>query len=205
VKTDLFAETNMQFLKLILGFSPWLAFMFIAHDSLFRLKLGLAVALVLSIVMGVLRLHRGVILWAGLAFFVYATVAVAGFEHMWTVSHMGILAHGTLGLSTWYTVIVKRPFTLDYAREQTDPALWNHPSFIGTNMILSAAWGVVFTLGAANALRRLVWHSLADWQYEVVNYAFMLTCVVFTTVYPGYVRRRRLQAEKVLAAGDKLA
>jgi hypothetical protein len=59
----------MFFLKLILAFAPWLAFLIIAHGSLFRLKLGLIVALVLSIGMGVARLHRGVILWVGLVFF----------------------------------------------------------------------------------------------------------------------------------------
>ena len=37
----------MGFLKLVLAFAPWLAFLFIAHGSLFRLKLGLVVALVL--------------------------------------------------------------------------------------------------------------------------------------------------------------
>ena len=38
----------MSFLKLLLAFLPWLSFLVIAHGSLFRLKLGLVVALILS-------------------------------------------------------------------------------------------------------------------------------------------------------------
>ncbi len=79
----------MSFFKLLLAFSPWLSFLLIARDSLFRLKLGLVVAFVLVVVMGITRLHRGIILWAGLLFFTYATVAVALLNNMWIAQHMG--------------------------------------------------------------------------------------------------------------------
>ena len=42
----------LDFLKLILAFAPWIAFLIIARDSLFRLKLGLVIALVPNIAMG---------------------------------------------------------------------------------------------------------------------------------------------------------
>jgi hypothetical protein len=42
----------LDFLKLILAFAPRIAFLIIARDSLFRLKLGLVVALVPNIAMG---------------------------------------------------------------------------------------------------------------------------------------------------------
>jgi hypothetical protein len=52
----------MSFLKLLLSFAPWISFLIIAQGSLPRLKIGLIVALLISIGMGVARLHRGVIL-----------------------------------------------------------------------------------------------------------------------------------------------
>lgn len=110
----------MSFFKLLLAFAPWLSFLIIAHDSLFRLKLGLIVALVLSIIMGVARLHRGIILWAGLLFFTSATVAVVLLNNIWTVKYMGILANATLAVSSWMTIALKKPFSLDYAREHTE-------------------------------------------------------------------------------------
>lgn len=179
----------MQFFKLVFSFAPWLSFMIIAHDSLFRLKLGLVTALVMSVVMGVLRLHRGVILWVGLAFFSYATIAVLAFENMWTVKYMGILAHASLCVGTWYTVLVKRPFTLEYAREQVDPALWNSRSFIQTNMIITAAWGGCFAIGALIAWHKVTWQVLPNWGYEIINYSLMISCMIFSTAYPAYLRR----------------
>jgi hypothetical protein len=122
----------MSFFKLLLTFSTWLSFLFIARGSLVRLKLGLVVALVLSVAMGITRLHRGVILWAGLLFFTYATLAVVLFNDMWTARYMGVMANAALAISTWLTIVLKKPFTQDYAREHTDPSLWGSPLFIRT-------------------------------------------------------------------------
>lgn len=185
-----------QFLKLLFSFAPWLAFMFIAQGSLLRLKIGLVVALALSVVMGVLGLHRGVILWAGLAFFGYATAAVVGFEHMWTVMHMGILAHGTLALSTWYTLAVGKPFTLEYAKDHTPREMWTHPAFIAINNLLTGVWGAVFTLGAVIAWLKMTVKVDPEWLYEVANYSLMVGCMAFTTWYPAWVKSRRLARER---------
>lgn len=181
----------MQFLKLLLGFAPWLAFLFIAHDSLFRLKVGLVVALLLSIAMGLMRLHRGVILWVGLIFFSASTLAVIWFENMWTVRHMGILANSAMAVATWYTVLVKRPFTMDYARDHTPPELWSHPAFLHTNLIITSAWSLCFTLNAVVAWHKMSLHSLPDWQYEAISYTFMLLCAMTSTWYPAYLKRQR--------------
>src|SRR5208283_5749709 len=143
---------GMSFFMLLLAFAPWLSFLLIARDSLFRLKLGLVVALVLCVVMGITRLHRGVILWAGLLFFTYATVAVALLNDMWIAQHMGVMANGALAVSTWLTIAIKKPFSLDYAREHTDPSLWDHPVFIRTNVIITSAWALVFTVNTVLAL-----------------------------------------------------
>jgi hypothetical protein len=138
---------------------------------LFRLELGLVVALVLTIGMGVARLHRGIILWVGLLFFTYATVAVLVFGDMWTVRHMGVLANGALAAGSWVTIVVGKPFSLDYARAHTDPALWNEPSFIRTNVIITATWAVTFTVNAT-----LAWGKMEQFALPALGTKFCPTC-----------------------------
>ena len=135
----------MSFFKLLLTFAPWLAFMIIGPHSL---AVGLLVALALSVVMGVTGLHRGVVLWSGLLFFSYATVSVALLNDMWTARHMSVLANSFLAASSWLGIAIKKPFSLDYARDHTDPSLWTNPDFIRTNVIITAAWAAAFTLNA---------------------------------------------------------
>ena len=181
----------MSFFKLLLAFLPWLSFLVIARGSLLRLKIGLAVALVLSVVMGVARLHRGIILWAGLLFFIYSTVAVVALDNMWTAQHMSVLANGMLAVSTWLTVVLKKPFTLDYAREHVDPSLWNDPMFIRTNIALTSVWGSIFTVNTILAWGKMEQFVLPDLAYEIISYTLLVGTAVFTNWYPKHVRQRR--------------
>lgn len=180
----------MSFFKLLLAFSPWLAFMVIAHEGLFRLQLGLGVALVLSVILGLTGIHRGVILWAGLVFFSLAGIAVIGFQDLWTIRHMGVLASGMLATATWLSVLIHKPFTLDYARTHTDRSLWNDPVFLRTNVILTSAWGTIFTLNALLAFGKMEAILLQPWQYETISYVLLVVGAILTTWYPNRVRSR---------------
>lgn len=179
----------MQFLKLILSFAPWLSFLIIARGGLFQLKLGLAVALALSVVMGLARLHRGLILWVGLSFFALASVAVIGFENLWTARHMGVLANGALAAGAWLGVALKKPFTLDYAREHVAPELWNSPAFLRSCQIIASVWAGAFTINAGLAGLKM----MADGHevfFEALSYALLLAAAGFTQIFPLWLRRR---------------
>ena len=94
-----------MFFKLILAFSPWLAFLLIAHDSLFRLKLGLAVGLVLSVVMGITRLHRGDHLMGGIDFLQLRDAGSGGIQQRVdrkTHGHNGQRGNGCCHLAVHY-------------------------------------------------------------------------------------------------------
>ncbi|MFZ0944850.1 MAG: hypothetical protein WB930_14655 [Syntrophobacteraceae bacterium] len=189
----------MSFFKMLFAFAPWVSFLVIARNSLFRLKLGLVVALVLVVIMGITRLHRGVILWAGLFFFTYATVAVALLNNMWIAQHMGVMANGALAVSTWLTIAIRKPFTLDYAREHTDPSLWDHPLFIRTNFVIASVWGLAFSVSAILAWGKIEHFILSELGYEVITYTLLIGTLAFSTWYPNYVRRRREMEERGLA------
>ncbi|MHC1712826.1 MAG: hypothetical protein AB9872_11830 [Solidesulfovibrio sp.] len=181
----------MNFLKMLLVFAPWLAFLFIAQGSIVRLKIGLLVALVLCVVMGVARVHRGILLWAGLLFFSYASVAVILFNHFWTERYMGVLACGVLAVSVWVSLLIKKPFTLDYAREHVSKSLWNDPNFIRTNVLITALWGTVFTVNVFLAWGKLVRFAFPAVAYEVVSYGLLFGTMAFSTWYPNYIRQKR--------------
>lgn len=184
----------MSFLKLLASFAPWIAFLLIAHDNLLRVKIGLVVALVLSIAMGLLRLHRGIILWVGLAFFTAATVAVIGFENRWVLQHMGVLANGALAAGAWTTLAIGRPFTLDYARAQVDRSMWDNPLFVRSNRLITAIWAAAFTVNAGLAWLKMRHVGLSDLGYELLTYALLVGVALFTTWYPAWLRRRHADA-----------
>ena len=184
----------LAFLKLLLAFAPWISFLVIAQGSLLRLKIGLVVALALSVLMGISRLHRGVILWLGLLFFSYATVAVALLDNAWTARHMGVLASAALATGAWLTIAIGKPFTLDYARDHTDPSLWNGPVFIRTNVVMTTVWATAFTLNAILAWGKMSRFILPELGYELISYTFLIATAAFTAWYPNHSRRHLKRA-----------
>ncbi len=181
----------MSFFRMLLTFSPWIAFLIIANGSMLRLKLGIIVASVLTVIMVVTRLHRGVIMWVGIIFFLYALVTVVLLDNMWTVRYMAVMANGALAMGTWVGIILKRPFTLEYAHESTDPSLWKDPLFLRSNYLLTATWAVVFSINAAIAWQRTILPVMSGWAYETISYALLALAMLLSTWYPQHVRRQR--------------
>ena len=44
------------------------------------------------------------------------------------------------------TLALGRPFTLQYAREQVPPDLWDSPAFLHTNYVITAVWALAFAV-----------------------------------------------------------
>ena len=185
----------MSFLKLLFSFAPWIAFLLIARDTLPRVEIGLVAALALSVVMAVLKLHRGIIMWVGLTFFSAATIAVLGFHNMWTVRHLAVMANGALALGSWITLLIGRPFTLEYARAHTDPAKWHDPLFIRVNVLLTTVWAAVFTVNTAVAWAMMK-QLMPQWVGHTISYAALICAAAFTSWYPTIVRRKAQQVHR---------
>ncbi len=185
----------MSFVKLLLSFAPWIAFLIIARDTMHRVEIGLVTALVVSVVMAVLKLHRGIIMYIGLIFFTGATMAVLGFENVWTIRHLGVLANGALAIGAWITLLINKPFTLEYARQHTDPAKWSDPVFIRVNEQLTTVWAITFTLNTVIAWA-LMRHLMPEWACHATSYATLIAAAAFTSWYPAHLRSAALKAAK---------
>lgn len=185
----------MGFLKLVVSFAPWIAFLIIARDSMIRVEIGLVTALVLTVAMAVLRLQRGVVMWVGLAFFIGATIAVLGFHDHWVLRRLGVLANGALAIGAWTTLLVGRPFTLEYARERTDPSKWRDPVFVRTNEMLTVLWASAFTVNTLLAWLTMKHLLLPQWACQTLSYAVLLGAAAFTSWYPVHLRGRAVAAQ----------
>jgi phosphoglycerol transferase MdoB-like AlkP superfamily enzyme len=189
----------MDALKLLLAFSPWIAFWIISGgQSMVRLKIGICVAAILVLVMGITRLHRGLILWAGVVFFAFALVAVVFLQNLWVIKHLGILASGTLFMATMVSIMIGQPFTESYAREQVPREMWQSPGFIRSSYTVTGVWGLVFLANTLVNGAKAHFAELGEWFFRGVELSILVLGVAFTTLYSRLARRKRgLAASKV--------
>ena len=182
----------MDAVKLLLAFSPWIAFWIIASGhSMLRLQVGIVVAAALVAVMGITRLHRGAILWAGVIFFAFALITVVGLKEEWVIHRLGLLASGTLFVATLLSVTLGHPFTEEYAREHVPKELRDSPEFIQSCFIVTGVWGFIFLANTMINVAKFHYPNAGEMIYQGGQVAFLVAGILFTTIFSRRARRNR--------------
>jgi len=176
-----------QIFSLFLAFAPWIVFLILAGPSLPKLKIAVIAASLVTIVMWVTKLHRGIILWVGVIFFSWALIAVFGIQHIWTIRHLGVLSNGMLAAGTILSILVRKPFTLEYAKQKTPSKYWDSPIFIRTNYIITGVWALVFLINMTLAYFKMGAPYDSKGIYDIATYSFLFMAVLFSTFYPSYL------------------
>ena len=156
-----------------------------------RLQIGICVAAVLVIAMGITKLHRGLILWAGVLFFAFALVTVVALKNLWVIHHLGILASGTLLVATLLSMLLGQPFTESYARDHTPTHLWDTPAFIRSSYTVTTAWGIIFLANVAVNAVKPSFPELGEWFFRILELCILMSGVTFTTLYSRRAREKR--------------
>jgi hypothetical protein len=82
------------------------------------------------------------------------------------------------------SIIVCRPFTLQYARERVARELWDSPEFVRTNYVITAAWAGAFAVMVAADLVMLYVPTLPRWVGIAATVAALYGAFSFTDWYP---------------------
>jgi hypothetical protein len=88
------------------------------------------------------------------------------------------------------SIAIRRPFTLQYAREQTPPEIWNAPEFIRTNYVITAVWALAFaTMVGADLL--LLYKPALPIQIGIgATIVAIWGAIRFTAWYPDHARTK---------------
>jgi hypothetical protein len=122
------------------------------------------------------------ILFGGLA--LYTVLA----HPTWSIFGVRLCVDGGLMLIVLISIAVRRPFTLQYAREKVAKELWDSPGFLRTNYVVTAAWAVAFLIMVAADLILLY---MSEWPPRigiVATIVALVGAVKFTGWYPEHHR-----------------
>lgn len=182
-----------------IGMSPWIVFSLLVGPGRFEWAVGAALLISLALVIGSrLAGHGGsvkILEVADLVFF--AVMAVVGLvasdgTHQWLETYAGEISNIALMLIAFGSMAVGTPFTLQYAREQVDPAFWKTPAFLRTNYIITGVWGLAFLVAAiAGAYGDLVLRNPGNiWTGWIIQILAIVAALRFTVWYPDVARAR---------------
>lgn len=81
-----------------------------------------------------------VLLFGGLALY----AALGG--PTWSIIGVRLCVDAGLLVIVLVSMVARRPFTLQYAREQVAPEFWDSPGFVRTNYAITAVWALAFAV-----------------------------------------------------------
>ncbi|MCX6281159.1 MAG: hypothetical protein NTU51_04295 [Bacteroidetes bacterium] len=184
---------------LILGFLPWLLFLFLAGKSLASLERAIIISLVACLLLNYGELKLGFILsWGTLIFFGFCAVAINLFHVMWVAAYMDLLSNSALAFVMWLTLLMGKPFVLQYARRGLPEEKWHEPGFVHGCRQMTIVWASLMSLSVAlSLLKRSSWFECPAWVYFGLSLVIIIAGLTYTTVFKRRKRLKRLQEEPV--------
>jgi hypothetical protein len=178
-------------MSLLLGLVPFIIFFVLMRVSI---SLALWGAFAASFVLcirdflrtGVLRsLDAGSILLFGIL------ALYTGFIQTLSVPAVRLAVDGSLTFIIFASLVMRAPFTLQYAREQVPTDFWATPLFLRTNYMLTGVWAIAFLVTtAADAAATFSPANVSLTVCVAVGLLAMGIAFVFTVRYAALVRKQ---------------
>lgn len=191
-------------MQILLAFAPFIAFAVLSRNIPVTLALAAAALVaVAQLFNDVIRHRRSIkilevgtaVLFGGLALVAWARGGA------WGIAEVRFWVDGGLFIIVAFSMLVRQPFTLQYARERVSAEIAAKPQFLYFNQILSGVWALAFlVLAAADHVMAHV-PRVPLWIGIAVSVGAMVFAVWFTGWYPQ--RQRRLAAAGQAAQGAK--
>jgi hypothetical protein len=175
------------------GIAPWALLSILSGPG--RFEVAVVAALSFSVLLMLVGLARGIKIHLlevfGAVFFgamaivgLFATDNVVRFLEAWS----GELTNLSLALFAWFTLLIRRPFTMAYAKDSTPQEYWDSPLFKRINDVLSGVWAGAFTFAAAVGFAGdVILHNAGNfWTGWILQLAAIFFAVAFTEFYPDY-------------------
>ncbi|MBN8928723.1 MAG: hypothetical protein BGO51_24670 [Rhodospirillales bacterium 69-11] len=177
---------------ILLAFAPFIVFALLSRVTgpVEALAAGAAVSAVL-ILRDLASRHRSVkILEAG-TFLLFAGLAVHALlsDAAWSVIGVRLCVDAGLLLIVVTSILLGRPFTLQYAREQVPPEHQVQPGFLRVNTVISSVWALAFLVMVLAELALLTAPAMSPRLGMVVIILALVGAVKFTAWYPTRVAR----------------
>lgn len=179
-------------MSVLLGFSPFIVFAILMRLSTVPVALFAGAAVALVLVARELRAGKAakvleigtVLLFGGLGLL----VIIAPGD--WSILGVRLAVDIGLFAIVVISILIRRPFTLQYAREQVPPEIAAHPAFYAVNTVITAGWAVAFAVMVAADGLMLYAPQVPLTVGIALTVAAFVGAVWFTRWYPARVRAR---------------
>jgi len=174
-----------------MGFIPLIVYGLLSGETVQSIVIASAAALVTTLVLCFSDLKkRRILAWTTVFLFGGLILAVGVLGMIGIIPLTGILIYGILAAVSIGSIAAGIPFTLQYAREMVDRALWDKPGFIRVNYFMTSVWAGIFVVNLLLCGVTYANPGSMGWPASPWTYILLVCGILFTILYPGYVQRK---------------
>lgn len=179
-------------LNILLSFLPWVLFSSLFGATNKEILISLVISSAVFIKTDWHYLRKGFVLsWGTSCFLIFIFLFTIVQHNTWVINHIWLLSNSALALIAWSSLLIGKPFTLQYAREQVPKQFWRKPGFIKVNNILTAVWGTIFLFSAILHIFPFNHTTYEKIIYQFLIYGSTALGIWFTQKFPGWYRQHQ--------------
>lgn len=179
------------------SFLPWFLYFILASVLHEAISIAIITAAIASVTFDYKDLKQGFILsWGTLIYFVFLFITAVIFKNPWVIKYHWLLSNSTLALIAWISLLVRKPFTIQYAKKLVTQDKWQHPLFLKINNILTATWGFIFLFSVSLNIAKIYFPAIEGWIYNIITYFPSLFGIWFSGWFPDWYKQRALNPLK---------
>ncbi len=171
---------------ILLAFAPF--FVFVVLERTIGVTTGLTAAAVIAAILFIKDVFSRkeikvldvgtLLLFGGLA--LYARTA----HPVWSIIAVRLRVDIGLLLIVLASIAIRKPFTLQYAREQVAQEFWSSPDFLRINNVITAAWAAAFAVMVVAEAALLYVPAMPRRIGVWITVLAILAAIKFTSWYP---------------------
>ncbi|KPK33000.1 MAG: hypothetical protein AMS24_02605 [Chlamydiae bacterium SM23_39] len=175
----------MKILKGLLSWLPWISFSIISNFSV-------SSAIIVSIIFSLFsysKLKKGFILeWTTLLFLTSCFISMVIFKNDFFIRYKSIFAETTLASISWISILIKHPFTEQYAKLQVPKEYWNSFLFLRINKIMTAIFAIIFSLKTLISIYSF--YNPKTFNFSIFFWLILCLQCIFVHKFPSWYKKR---------------
>lgn len=168
------------------SFIPWILYFIIAGSHHLTNEVAALTALLACVIFSFQQLRKKFILdWCTLVYFFLLMMLYLLPIKGWVGEHAGLLSNAVLALIMWATILIKKPFTMAYAKETVPEIFWITPTFKHINYTLSTVWALALSFMVLDGLLR-TYKIIPSLMEELIIVVLFISAIAMTRWYPDW-------------------
>lgn len=177
----------------IKDFMPWILFYIFMGPTHDQLTIAIIIACITFILFEKESLKQGFVLsWGSAIFFMWLAIIVIIFKSDWIVKNVNIISNASLSLIALISILIHKPFTIQYAKKEVAEDKWQHPLFIRINYLLTSFWSLMFLICLGISIIRSAYPNFYPNTLNLFSYIPSIIGALFTKWFPKWYRDKKI-------------